>query len=619
MSKTVPELEVDVAAATDPRQKVDALNRLAWQLIDLAHKMDRVPLLVQEAYDLARISLIASQPYHKGMADSIRMLADYSRATGEYGQAISQANRALEIYQEADLIAGQAEAYHVIGVAYGMLGDNTAAIEAHTRQLQMAQAAGNQVQEAIALQNIGVAHSRQGQYQDALAYYDRALKRYQAAGEKSGEAAVYNNCSVEHRLLADLETALTYALKSLDLFTEVDHINGQTRASGNVGLLYLDLGQHEPAARYLAQSLGLAQQAGSKFGQINAWLYLGKLYRNQAQFDQAKEAVQTAEQLATKTGIKAKQYECHEELANIYEAVGDFGQALVHYRHFHRIKEEVVNEESLTRLHSLEVLHRTQQAQAEAEQQKQLREQDRQAFERLSRLKDELLSTASHDLKNPLSIINNTLYLLQAHGRLDTEKGQNYVRIMKRSVRQMNALISNLLDLALFESERRLTTDFIDLLAFFQVLLEDYRPLAQGKNIDLHLEPFPTEWATRGNERQLRQVMDNLLSNAIKYNLPGGQVKIRVECRDDQFVISVADTGMGIPANDLPHIFDRFYRVSHQQHRTVEGTGLGLAITQTIVAQHGGDIWVESEVDKGSIFAFTLPVLPAERVWELAV
>jgi signal transduction histidine kinase len=617
MNKNLAELEAAVAAAANPRQQVDALNRLAWWLIDRAHDVKRVPGLVQEAYELAQTNLENGQPYRQGMADSLTMLADYLRSTGQYGSAITHAAKALAIYEEIDSVAGRPSAYYVLGVAYGMLGDYTAALNAHTNQFQTAQASGNQVQEAIALQNIGVTHSRLGQYEEALTYYERALKRYQASGEKGGEAAVYNNCSVEYRLLGQLETSLAYAHKSLALFTEAEHINGQTRASGNVGLLYLDLGHEEEAATYLAQSYHLAQTTGSKFGQINALLYRGKLHRQQAQIEPALASIRQALELAEETGIKAKQYECHEELANVYEAGGDLQQALAHYRHFHRLKEETVNEESLARLRNLEVLHRTQQAQAEAEQQKRLREQDRLTFERLSHLKDELMSTASHDLKNPLSVISNSLFLLQVHGRLDDERGQGYLQVMGRSVQQMNALISNLLDLALFESERDLAVEFVGLADFFQVVMEDYRPVAQGKNIALLLRPFPPDWAACCNGKQLRQVVDNLISNAIKYTNSGGQVEIQVERQENKFLIKVADTGMGIPKSDLDHVFDRFYRVNHKQHQAVEGTGLGLAITKTIVEQHGGNIWVESQLGQGSVFTFTLPLYLSKMDWEL--
>ncbi len=618
MTKTIAELERVIETATESSEKVDALNRLAWILIDEGKDVERVPELSQRAYELAQNHIVAGQPYHKGAADSIVMLADYFRYMGKYGSSILHVLKALEIYEEIDVLDGRQMAYYVLGHAYGMLGDYTAALEAHTKQLQAAQSLGLELDQAVALQNIGTVCSHQGRYHDALSYYDKALIHYQAMNDKPGEAAIYNNCSVEYRFLDDREKALEFALKSLDLFIEVKRPNGQARACGNVGLLYLDLGRYEKAAEYLTKSLELARTTNSKFGEINALLYLGRLYGEKQQQEKAVVTIQQALRLAEEVGMKSKCYACHEELARLYEAAGDFQQALAHYKQFHQLKGEVLNEESLTRLKNLEVVHRTQQAQAEVERQKQLREQDRQTFDRLARLKDDYMSMASHDLKNPLTVINNSLYLVQRYGRIDDEKGRGYLRTMERSIEQMNALIRNLLDLALFESERRLGDGLVNLAVFFETVVEDYWPVAQNRSITLQIRPFPTDWVALYNERQIRRVVDNLLSNAIKYSREGGNVIVEVERTDSCFVVTVKDTGIGIPDADLPHIFDRFYRVGHEEHEAVEGTGLGLAITKTIVEQHGGSIGVKSELGKGSIFIFTLPVYQPELKDSLA-
>jgi signal transduction histidine kinase len=113
--------------------------------------------------------------------------------------------------------------------------------------------------------------------------------------------------------------------------------------------------------------------------------------------------------------------------------------------------------------------------------------------------------------------------------------------------------------------------------------------------------------AVRGDAALLARVMSNLLSNAIKYTSTGGQVTVRAQPQDDVLQIEVTDTGHGIPEKALPHIFDRFYRVPGSEEEA-EGTGLGLSIVRSIVEKHGGRIWVESEENKGSTFAFTVPV-----------
>ncbi len=107
--------------------------------------------------------------------------------------------------------------------------------------------------------------------------------------------------------------------------------------------------------------------------------------------------------------------------------------------------------------------------------------------------------------------------------------------------------------------------------------------------------------------------MENLISNAIKFSPQGGRITVSVEQVDGEIRVSIADTGMGIPKKDLPHIFEKFYRVDSASVRAVRGTGLGLAIAKYIIESHGGKIWAESKLGKGSTFSFTLPIKPVKR------
>jgi signal transduction histidine kinase len=115
-----------------------------------------------------------------------------------------------------------------------------------------------------------------------------------------------------------------------------------------------------------------------------------------------------------------------------------------------------------------------------------------------------------------------------------------------------------------------------------------------------------------GNESQLRRVLRNLIGNAVKYTPEGGTITLSLEFESNIVKIRVKDTGYGIPSSDLPHIFDRFYRVRNNGHNDIQGNGLGLAIVKTIAGQHGGNVSVESEVGKGSCFTLTIPLLQAQ-------
>jgi two-component system phosphate regulon sensor histidine kinase PhoR len=133
------------------------------------------------------------------------------------------------------------------------------------------------------------------------------------------------------------------------------------------------------------------------------------------------------------------------------------------------------------------------------------------------------------------------------------------------------------------------------------------KPLAGRKELGLRLEPFHDVPAVRGDRGQLKQVFTNLLDNAIKFTPEQGVVRISATCADGRVTVSVQDTGIGIPAEDLPRIFERFYRVDKARSRELGGTGLGLAIVKHIVEAHGGSVAVESRLGEGSTFRFTIP------------
>jgi len=165
--------------------------------------------------------------------------------------------------------------------------------------------------------------------------------------------------------------------------------------------------------------------------------------------------------------------------------------------------------------------------------------------------------------------------------------------------------IECLLTLARLDSaEVPAALELCDLEVIVEEAVEIVRPLANEQNVHLELELSQAHcW---GNTGQLAQVASNLLTNAIHYNRPGGSVRVSVRCESDAAVFCVSDTGMGIPPADLPHIFERFYRVDKARSGAQGHSGLGLAITQAIVQAHGGSIEVVSEPGQGSTFEIRL-------------
>lgn len=234
----------------------------------------------------------------------------------------------------------------------------------------------------------------------------------------------------------------------------------------------------------------------------------------------------------------------------------------------------------------------------------------RQQIIALSALKDQLLRMAAHDLKNPLQVIIGYADFLLNNIDLnsDPDKIQEYITRIAKSASHMQSLITDLLDLTHIEDGLQLATEALSLDSFLHEQISEFTLLAEQKRIALHYTRPADDLVVLADPHRLAQVVNNLVANAMKYTLEGGTVTITAARQDNRCAIQVADTGLGIPAEDLPHIFDRFYRGRSKAHQAVEGTGLGLSIAKAIVDQHGGQLSVESTPGQGSTFSVILPV-----------
>ena len=230
----------------------------------------------------------------------------------------------------------------------------------------------------------------------------------------------------------------------------------------------------------------------------------------------------------------------------------------------------------------------------------------RAAAEQALRMRDEVLAVVSHDLRNPLSVIDMCAASLSNKLPPDDAGARDLVRTIESSTSWMNRLIEDLLDVARMEAGRlaleRSPQDLVRVISEATMMLE---PLVAEKSLTLR-EDLP-EYLPRAHvdPRRIVQVLENLVSNAVKHTAPGGEIHVRAAAADGEVHIAVRDTGSGIPAENLPHLFDRFWQARGARRG---GAGLGLAIAKGIVEAHGGRIWVESEVGAGSTFAFSLPL-----------
>ena len=237
----------------------------------------------------------------------------------------------------------------------------------------------------------------------------------------------------------------------------------------------------------------------------------------------------------------------------------------------------------------------------------------------LERLRAEFVGVASHELKTPINVIIGYLELLQEgiYGPLAPKQKEILYTISKQT-NGLTRLVKRLLDISRFEaSGGKLEVRLVDLQRLLKTLESSFSVLAMQRNIEFSVEhgsglPPTVYW----DEDRINEVLGNLISNAFKFTARGGKVALTVDRINGEVVITVADTGAGISAAQLPHIFDKFYQADNQEQADSKGTGLGLAIAKEIVDAHGGETTVESTVGEGTTFVVALPVeAPGAKKW----
>ena len=230
--------------------------------------------------------------------------------------------------------------------------------------------------------------------------------------------------------------------------------------------------------------------------------------------------------------------------------------------------------------------------------------QDITPFKELDRLRTEWVAAVSHDLKNPIQVIQLGAVLIEMDGPLN-ELQLERIKIIQRGTEQLSNLVANVLDLARLEAGPSLRLTLSDLTDILTATLVEVEHLATKKQQQLIRDIKPDLPMINADRELLQRALVNLLSNAIKYTPIGGTITLRAAPVGDQLVIDVVDNGQGIPADALPRLFERFYRVPGTD---AEGTGLGLSIVKSIVEKHNGSIHVISTPGVGSTFTISLPV-----------
>jgi signal transduction histidine kinase len=229
---------------------------------------------------------------------------------------------------------------------------------------------------------------------------------------------------------------------------------------------------------------------------------------------------------------------------------------------------------------------------------------------RVNKIRRDFVANVSHELKTPATSLRLLAESLEETIDEDPVQARLFAAQLKKETERLSHLITDLLDLTRLESQEGVENPVpVDVRSVLMTVLARMRRVARKKNITLQWKRFgrAAQYTVRGDETLLTSMFTNLVDNAVKYTPPGGQVEVTGGFEGGEIVIRVSDTGIGIPEEKLPRIFERFYRVDKARSKETGGTGLGLSIVKHTAENHGGRVAVESALGEGSTFTVYLP------------
>jgi two-component system phosphate regulon sensor histidine kinase PhoR len=238
-------------------------------------------------------------------------------------------------------------------------------------------------------------------------------------------------------------------------------------------------------------------------------------------------------------------------------------------------------------------------------------------LKRVEQMRKDLVANVSHELRTPLTSIKGYAETLCDDGIENVPQAESFAQIILKHANRLSTLVQDLLSLTHLESQGTpILKAEMDLRKVLDAAVLVVKPSADSKQLNIAIESVPEETILWADRDQIGQALINILDNAVKYTPEGGSITVSMAEEENEVHVTVADTGIGIPREHLNRIFERFYRVDKNRSRELGGTGLGLSIVKHIIHSHGGRVWVQSELESGSAFTFSLPKRPNDNSYK---
>lgn len=508
--------------------------------------------------------------------------------------------------------------YSTIGVLEFRLGNYNTSLDYHTQAIQYAERDGDLRVRSITYANIVSTYEKLKRKEEALIYSKRSLKMLKQLKKPFETAVAYMNLGVIMMGQNNLSLAISNTKKALRLFSTGPMSENYISCCTNIASLYLNMHQHVISERYLEMAI----KACTQFGPTILLAYINLLY---AKIHNEKNQDVTALQYCEKALIVAEQYqekeiimETYSSFASIYADMEDYKNAYQSSIKRRKIAEELFSKELTDKIAILQAKFNIQQKENETrfllEKNEKLEnlitviEEQNRELEETNKAKDTILNIVSHDLKNTIGGIQSATDILLSYNSFGKEE-RNYLDIIKQASVRAFTMVNDILDADRIQGQDyKLELTHTNLNMLLQGYYSTFIMMVEAKkqNFNLTLPDYTIHIKLNGN--RFWQILLNLMSNAIKFTTEGGSIQLSVAKDDQQCIIKLKDTGIGIAKSDFDILFTRFTKASRRGTQGEMSTGLGLSIVKRLVELHNGKITLESVVGKGTTFQLLFPL-----------
>ena len=592
-SPRLKELQAQYNALSDERQRIDTLIDMAVEVRNF--DVDRA---VEMADDI--IARASSLKYTLAEGRGLNLKGWCCWRQGSYDEGLDILQRAHGIARETKNKPLEARVLNNFGYIYRDRGDLATALNYFEHALAINEALEDEVSQSVNLSSIAYIHYDLSDYENALGFALRCLPIFQRAQDTHRLTSLYHILGNIYFKLEQFAEALRYFEENLHLSEEGTVL--KDLAVSGLGKVYYKMGQFAEAEHCLLQALAAAEALADVEVQITCNYYLGRLCMDEGSFRKSRGYLDSAFQLATEYSRLHDVMSIHEMLSMLYDLIGDIPKAFHHLKEFERMKEDIFRQTTFNKLRNLQT-----------RQQIELAQKEKEVAERTAALKQQFMANMSHEIRTPMNAIVGMSRLLL---KKDPQEHQlRYLNAISQSADNLLVIINDILDLSKIEAGKII----IEQTPFsLHMLLESVRDMlllkAEEKGLQLRLS-LDREICDNlvGDPTRISQILINLTGNAIKFT-ENGFVEVRAlhagkegdsKCR---VRFEVEDSGIGIAQDYVESIFDSFTQAGTDTARKFGGTGLGLTISKQLANLMGGDIAVESEVGRGTVFSVTIPL-----------